>query len=181
MDNKQTALSYNLKTTPLKRKIVLFGLQTTEFRSEIERAAREIRNRAKPNSTEATIEGHFERVLYAALREIGLAFSPEKEAVADTRRHTAKARMDSRLGALVIEYKRPSQFKTIRQVEKAIDQLSAYLLSLNGKGAPPTAGFLTDGRSYCELTAKDGAITSRSPRLNLDGDALHRSQVLKVL
>jgi hypothetical protein len=61
---------------------------------------------------EATIESLFERILYALLKQIGLTFSPEKESAIATKRHIGKDRTDSRVGALIIEFKHWTALKT---------------------------------------------------------------------
>src|SRR5947209_4950054 len=98
----------SLGPNALRRKLLGVALSAPEFRAALDEAALDIRNAARPHVTEATIESHFERVVYALLRDIGLKFNPEKEVFVDRRRHTARGRADSRLGTLVIEYKRPT-------------------------------------------------------------------------
>ena len=126
------------------------------------------------DATEATIESYFERILYATLREIGLRFNPEKEVHIDYRRHIGRGRMDSRLGAVVIEYKRPSMMKTEQQTEAAREQLEEYLLALTAKVSTPVCGFLTDGRTFLEVRADNESITSRSSQTDVDAAALLR-------
>src|ERR1700758_3097286 len=87
----------------LRKKLLTAALDSPEFRASLEEGAQEIREKAKPDATEATIEGCFERILYAQLREIGLSFHPDKESGVELRRHTTRGRLDSRLGALIIE------------------------------------------------------------------------------
>lgn len=158
----------------LRQKILKAALTAPEFRATLEEAATEIRELAKPNATEATIEGVFERVLYAHLRGIGLQFHPIKEAGVEVKRHITRGRMDSRLGALIIEYKRPSLLKSKIEVEKALGQLRDYLLALSQASDTPFAGVLTNGLIIIEVRALGGAIIAGSAAERVSGAALLR-------
>ena len=117
---------------------------------------------AKPTATEATVEGAFERILYARLREIGLRFHPQKESSVDLKRHTTRGRADSRLGALIIEYKRPSLLKSEAEIDKALGQLKGYVSSLSASAGVPFVGILTNGLVVIEVHAASGAVTQES-------------------
>ena len=164
----------SLAKRALRTKLLDVALQSKEFRSALDSAAKEIREEARQTATEATIEGCFERVVYALMRDIGLTFHPQKEVLIQTRRHLALGRMDSRLGALVIEYKRPSLLKTEAQIVEAREQLESYMsaLSLSTDGA--IAGLLTNGLLMVEVRALEGQIVHRSPQQKVDGTALLR-------
>jgi len=168
------APSVALPTGNLRRKLLTSALGDPAFRDELGKAAAQIRKGARPTATEATVESYFERVLYATLRDIGLEFNPEKEVAVDSRRHIGRGRMDSRLGALVIEYKRPSKFKTSGQISAARKQLEDYLLAENESAKTPIVGFLTDGRTCLEVRAEEGSITARSARTDVDSASLAR-------
>jgi len=71
----------------LRQTILRAALNAPEFRRSLAEAAIEIHELAKPTATEATIEGAFERILYARLKDIGLEFHPEKQASVETKRH----------------------------------------------------------------------------------------------
>jgi len=145
-----------------------------EFQSALREAAAEIRELAKPTATEATIEGAFERILYAQLREIGLRFHPEKETGVELKRHVTRGRTDSRLGALVIEYKRPALLKSNTEIETGLAQLRLYLISLSAGAASPFVGILTNGLVAVEVRAFAGKITSESAPEKLSGMTLLR-------
>jgi len=164
----------SLKKRALRRKILNVALTSREFRSTLIEAAAEIRSIAKPTATEATIEGAFERVMYAQLREIGLKFHPVKEQTIALRRHVTRGRVDSRLGALVIEYKRPSSLKSKAQIDKALSQLQGYLIALSTETNTPFIGLLTNGLVAVEVRAYTGAIVSVSGIEKLDASALLR-------
>lgn len=154
-------------------KLAAMALDLPDFRDELERGAKEIREIATPTATEATVEGHFESVLYATLREIGVRFIPEKEVHVGYRRHVGKGRMDSRIGAVVIEYKRPRRLRTDKQRKEAFQQLEDYVVSIGEGDDAEIRGFVTDGRNIAELRSHDGHVT-RSPFTKLDGASLMR-------
>ena len=162
-----------LAPNALRRKLVNTALTMPEFRSALDEAAAEIRLAAQPMVNEATIESHFERVVYALLRDIGLKFNPEKEVLA-ARRHTLQGRADSRLGALVIEYKRPALLQTQASQALAIQQLSEYLASFSKRSKSPHEGILTNGLVVIEIRAIDGVVSAPTPAQPLNGLALRR-------
>ena len=164
----------SLKKRALRQKILNVALTSQEFRETLGEAAIEIRSLAKPDATEATIAGAFERVLYAHLREIGLKFHPVKEQSVDLCRHVTRGRLDSRLGALVIEYKRPSLLKSPAEVERALFQLKSYLIALSKDTDSPFMGLLTNGLVTIEVQAHAGTITSQSPVAKLSASTLLR-------
>jgi len=158
----------------LRKKLVGVALASSEFNAALVDAAAEIRACAKPRSSEATIEGCFERVLYALLREIGVKIHPEKEVAVDLRRHLAKGRLDSRIGAVVIEYKRPSLLQTPSEVERALVQLEEYLITLSFDNTTQFVGILTNGLRVFEVRALRGVIMNRTAGVRLDASSLGR-------
>jgi hypothetical protein len=159
----------------LRRKILRATLTSHEWRAILSEAASEIQRHAKPTATEATIEGVFERVLYSRLREIGVQFHPEKQSGVNIKRHLTRGRTDSRIGAVVIEYKRPSLLKSTVEIDKALGQLKEYLIAITGKtpGAP-FVGILTNGLVIIEVRATGGIITDQSATEKISGEALLR-------
>src|ERR1700733_12423528 len=157
---QQSGVSFT--TQALRQTILKAALNSPEFRATLKEAAAEIREIAKPSATEATVEGAFERILYARLRDIGLKFHPEKESGVDIKRHTARGRTDSRLGALVIEYKRPSLLKSDAEIDKALGQLKGYVSALSADAAAPFVGILTNGLVTVEVRATNGVVTQES-------------------
>ena len=144
----------------LKQQIKDFGLNSDYFLLALQEAVEELRQSISRDDTEATIAGYFERILYDVLKDIDIKFNPKKEDLIETQRHIGKGRMDSRLGAVVIEYKRPSKFGSTRQIESAIDQLKNYLISLSQQDHSSAYGFLTNGITYLEIFALDGVINT---------------------
>lgn len=176
MSKKQSAERHvaGLAGNALRQKFLRHALASSEFREAMHEAATEIRGAATPEANEATVEGYFERVLYAHLKEIGLKFHPQKEATVQTRRHVTHGRADSRLGGLVIEYKRPSALKTVAAQRKAIDQLSNYVASLSAESASPFVGVLTDGQIVIEVRALAGEVSGETAKEVVSADTLTR-------
>ena len=158
----------------LRKTILNAALTAPEFLATLDEAAAEIKRFALPNATEATVEGAFERVLYSHLKEIGLRFHPEKEVGISLTRHITRGRLDSRLGALTIEYKRPALLKSVSQTTRALRQLKSYLISLSSSGESPQVGILTNGLILIEVSAIGGKIVAESPPEPLSGIALLR-------
>jgi N-6 DNA Methylase len=157
----------------LATKLLSTALASTEFRDALAEAADEIRAEVGMYDTEATVAGVFERVLYAELKDVGLRFHPKKETAVETERHVGRGRTDSRVGQLVIEYKRPGKFEKESDVEAACRQTESYLETIS-RETTPAVGLVTDGRTVVEIRASDGEIDSRGPQLQLDADALRR-------
>ena len=177
MSSAQAACSngtVTLAPNALRRKLLGVALNAPEFRRELDKAALDIRNSARPTVTEATIESRFEMVVYALLREIGLKFNPDKETAVDRRRHVARGRTDSRLGALVIEYKRPSLLRSAAEQTSALSQLEEYIESLSLTSDAPYVGLLTNGLVVIETRALAGKIIQRSSVEPLSGSVLLR-------
>jgi len=100
--------------------------------------------------------------VYSRLREIGLRFHPEKESSVTFKRHLTKGRADSRLGALIVEYKRPALLKSDSEIDKALGQLKDYVSSLSDENRAPFVGILTNGLVMIEVRAADGSITEET-------------------
>lgn len=157
-----------------KQKLIDFALSSKEFKEELHVVTEEIVSLAASAPNEATIEGIFERILYSLLKDIGIKFHPQKEETINTKRHTSKGRMDSRIGALVIEYKHNSRLRSQRDIISAIEQIGEYLASLSRTSNSEITGFVTDGIHLYELKAMDGKTTGPSGRCKLDERSLLR-------
>ncbi|EKE10362.1 MAG: hypothetical protein ACD_16C00048G0001, partial [uncultured bacterium] len=161
-------------TSALKKKLVSQAIQDPLFNAALKEAAAEIRKISVGAANEATIEGAFERVLYGVLKDIGVPFHPDKEIPVKTRRHKAQGRTDSRIGALVIEYKQPSTLASKVQIQKAIQQLTDYVSAISKELENEVVGFLTDGTKILELHAVGGVVVSESAFSSLDQHTLFR-------
>jgi len=156
----------------LKHRLISVALSSPEFKEELELACQEIASEAKRAENEASVEGAFERVLYSVLLPIGIRFHPEKEVLLESRRHTGKGRMDSRIGAVVIEYKHRSKLKTATQISAAQQQIEEYIRSLSRDIENEVVGFLTDGLHLLEMRSSSGEIASRSGKRKMSARSL---------
>lgn len=117
-----------------------------QFARELADVATAIRTIAKRAPNEATIATNFELKLYGQMKHrLHVEFEPIKEEAINTARHVAKGRMDSRIGALVIEYKQKSTLELPKDQTKATGQLKNYLESLAPDFRHGAVGVLTDG------------------------------------
>jgi len=158
----------------LRQKLIHTAFQSAEFKQELEECQSEIYSRCKSATNEATVEGIFERILYGLLKDIGIAFHPEKEQLVETKRHKSFGRIDSRIGALVIEYKHFSKLRTSSQVKAAKKQISEYLQSTSEGQSSVVIGYVTDGLSLFELHAFEGEVTAVSGREKISVQRLLR-------
>lgn len=166
----------SLARRSLRKRILRAALTSPAWRTILAEAAEEIQRCAQPTATEATIQGAFERILYARLREIGLQFHPQKESGVNIKRHLARGRLDSRLGALLIEYKRPSLLKSAIEIDRALCQMKEYLIGItkDKPSSAPFVGVLTNGLVAVEVHVAGGIITSESAVEKVSGETLLR-------
>lgn len=164
----------NLASTHLRNKLVSQAIQDPLFKGALGDAAREIVAASKAAPNEATVESAFERILYAVLKDIGLAFHPKKEMPVKTRRHTARGRTDSRIGALIIEYKQPSTLKSTKDIEQAVSQLASYVEAIANELGNEIVGYLTDGTKIMEMRASAAGDVSASSFQPIDAKSLDR-------
>lgn len=123
-----------------------FVLGHPEFSKELEDLAKEIRKIATAAPNEATIATNFELKLYGQMKHrLQVEFEPIKEQSINTKRHIKKGRLDSRIGALVIEYKQKSQMDTAKGQAAAVSQIKNYLEHLHEDFRHGAVGVLTDG------------------------------------
>ncbi len=158
----------------LKKKLVSQAIRDPLFRNALDDAARDIVQASKLAANEATVESAFERILYATLKDVGISFHPEKEKPIATRRHTAKGRTDSRLGAVIIEYKQVSTLSTPKQIASATEQLSEYVIALAEDTSNEVVGYLTDGTKTLEIRADADGEFAKSAFEELSGKSLDR-------
>lgn len=163
----------HIAASSLKKKLVSQAIQDPLFKRSLQDAAQDIVIASKSAPNEATIESSFELSLYAVMRDIGLSFNPQKEIPIKTRRHTARGRTDSRIGALIIEYKQPSTLRTQTSQNSAIQQLADYVEALFAELGNEIVGYLTDGTKTLEIRASSEGTTI-GPFAPLDGKTLER-------
>lgn len=158
----------------LREHLVNVALNSKEFKDEINEILNEIKSAAIKAENEATIESLFERVLYALLKDIGIKFNPIKESAVATKRHISKGRMDSRIGAVIIEYKHHSKLKSQKDISSAINQIKTYLAALSLIENTLMVGFITDGISICEIRFISGECVSEGVLQHIDSNSLLR-------
>ncbi len=156
----------------LKSRLISTALASSEFQQEMDTACADIRNGALKAQNEATVEGLFERILYALLREINISFNPDKEVCIATKRHTGKGRADSRIGALVIEYKHRSKLRTRSNLNDAKKQIHDYIEAISKEIENEVVGYITDGLTITIERAKQGKVISGSGKLELNRNSL---------
>lgn len=163
-------MSSKRKIEQLQQKQISAVIDDSLFRDLLEEEISEIIAVGKTATTEATVEGSFESRLYSLLRQFRISFNPEKEILVDSRRHTRKGRMDSKVGAVVIEYKHRSKLDSAGDNTKAISQIEDYLESLSKKSDTQYYGFLTDGIKCMEFMFQNGKAVSKSSFQSLGVD-----------
>lgn len=152
----------------LKEKLILTAIESSEFIGILKDSVKDIVNLAETAKNEATIESNFEIQLYGLLKEINFNFVPEKECPVETRRHIGKGRIDSKISAVVIEYKHPSKLKTTSGIKKASEQLKDYLSGLWDKDPSFYYGFLTDGLKCKEIIFERDGLASESAAVEFE-------------
>lgn len=132
--------------TTLEESTRAYILGHAEFVRELDVLAKKIREIAAKSPNEATTASNFELKLYGQMKlRLQMEFEPIKEESIDTKRHIKKGRLDSRIGALVIEYKQKKQLDTVTLQQKAVSQLKNYLENLANDLRHGAVGVLTDG------------------------------------
>lgn len=145
----------------LKRKQYIAIVNSEEYKTLLKEMCRRIWNKAKTAPNEATIESYFDCELFAFFRDVfeplGFEYNPTKEAAVSTKRHVTKGRADTAIGALVIEFKQPSTLSSEEQRNKAVNQISDYLVGLDFEGE--SAGYVTDGTKGCFVVKNEKEIS----------------------
>jgi len=162
------------KIRELKERLIQTALESKEFGELLQETVVNIRHRTELAKNEATIEACFEQELYSLLKAFDITFSVEKQAMVDTRRHIGKGRMDSKIGAVIIEYKHNEKLKTDTDISKATEQLKGYLIGLSDEKPMFYYGFLTDGLQCKEVIFENGKLASESSLVNLAESEVHR-------
>ena len=172
--NSKNITSGNGSAT-LKGKVTEFILSQPEFKTSLNDLAASIRVRAQSAINEATIAQHFEVLLYAFLKaQFDIHFLPNKEERVDTLRHTAKGRMDSRLGALIIEYKHRTKLRNASEQESATSQLVVYMESVHSQIGHEVVGLITDGINAKFVTIDDTGCVVHTSFGSFSADHLDR-------
>lgn len=131
-------------------------IQSDKFSPLLSEAVSDIKKQARSGDNEATVETAFDISLYGLLRDIGIKIYPSKEEPVDTIRHVSKGRMDSQIGAVVIEFKHRSELNSEEKVADATQQLSEYLDGLEEGSEEYYLGVVTDGIQIKFVTRESG-------------------------
>ena len=133
----------------LNKKQIEDVIKTSEYYDSLVNVSADIHDESKFAENEATIVSIFELELFSFIKEqFGLKYYPQKETTINTERHISKGRIDSKIGALVLEFKHTSKLKTSEHKGKASKQLIDYLNGLNTKNSLDYIGMVTDGTQY---------------------------------
>lgn len=147
----EEGLKRELKDIQLKAVI-----QSDKFSPLLSEAVNDIKEQARSGNNEATVETAFDISLYGLLRDIGIKIYPKKEEPVETIRHVSKGRMDSQIGAVVIEFKHRSNLDTEDDINDATQQLSDYLDGLEEGSDEYYLGVVTDGTRIKFITRESG-------------------------
>jgi hypothetical protein len=163
------------KNKSLEESVHEHVLNHADFISELQELATEIRSIASKAPNEATIATNFELKLYGQMKHrLQVEFEPVKEESIETKRHVKKGRLDSRIGALVIEYKQKSQLNTPKTQDKAVSQIKNYLDHLDSDFKRGAVGILTDGWIIKFISFNDKGLFTETPFEDLSGSHLLR-------
>lgn len=137
-------------------------INSTEYKEQLSEMAKRIVKASESAPNEATIESNFDCELFAFFRDkfhsLGFDYNPVKEKAIATTRNVLKGRADTAIASLIIEFKQPKTLSNEQQKEKAIDQISEYMVSINSDTEENIHGFVTDGVTGCFLQCIGGKI-----------------------
>jgi len=134
------------RKTTLEKKKLEFLLDSKEYKETLKEVCLDIIKGSESADNEATVVSVFELEIFTLIKEVlGLKYYPEKEKSVSTERHVAKGRIDSKIGALVIEFKQPSSFNTLKKKQSATSQIIEYLEGLYAENETDYLGIVTDG------------------------------------
>lgn len=131
----------------LKKKQIQATFYSPEYKTALEYLAKEIRQKCDDESlSEATIASIFELEIFGFLANVfDKKIYPAKEVAVNTERRVAKGRIDSKIGAVVIEFKKPAILKKDKSQKDATSQIVDYLKGLYSQKQGLFVGVVTDG------------------------------------
>lgn len=136
-------------------------MRQKEFLGELRIAIEAIKRAATPTSSEADVVRHFELHTALLMRSLSVEYSPQKESQADRVQTKSKGRIDSRIGNVLVEFKRPSKLKREADIKLAKVQLESYLQTLKPPAERVAVGYLTDGVAILRMEIDaEGVVTS---------------------
>jgi hypothetical protein len=146
----------------LNEKQYLAIIKSPEYKQLLTQMCQRIVSVAASAPNEATIENYFDCELFAFFRDVfeplGFTYNPIKEMAIATKRHAAKGRADTAVGALVIEFKQPATLADVNRQNAAVKQIAEYLNGLENKNNTPLVGFITDGLKGCFVVMTAGVV-----------------------
>ena len=174
-DSPMDAQSRRVALSSLKDAQYTAIINSQDYKRLLSNMSIRIREKARRAPNEATIESYFDSELFAFFRDVfaplGFEYAPQKEAAVETCRCVAKGRADSAIGAFIVEFKQPSALSSPTQQEKAIRQISEYMLAMPEESG--SVGFLTDGTKGCFIE-RQGERTFAEPFEEIHGAQLER-------
>ena len=158
----KTERDENLKNKLHQKQLGLI-IKTPEYIQLIKNLCQNIHDGSDIAENEASVAAVFELELFSFIKDIfNIKYYPEKEKPIDTERHVSKGRIDSKIGALVIEFKHKSKLKTIKHRNEASRQLIEYLNGLNAQNQTDYLGVITDGTKCKFIRNENGTINEES-------------------
>lgn len=137
-----------------------FVMAQPEFAETVREVIEAVRNGITSTSTEADVVHHFELNTSNLLKEtLGVEYSPLKESPVKHTQMTANGRIDSRIGNVLVEFKRPAKLLSNAHIAAAKRQLQTYLESLQLEDEQIAVGYLTDGLSMLRMEIDSTAVT----------------------
>lgn len=137
-------------------------LQNPNLKVILNGLSKDISNSAAFSKNESEVVSVFETRVYKFLSDVfNLNLNFEKEIPVATVRHVAKGRIDSRVGAVVIEYKHSTKLTSASAQQSATNQISNYLTSLPKQPGQSLIGLVTDGvKAQVVNCDEHGSITA---------------------
>lgn len=149
------------KMQKLKERQAKFLLGTPEYAAALKAVCKSITEQAQCANSEATVVSAFEIELYSLINDFfNLKFFPQKEVSVNTQVHVSKGRIDSKIGALILEFKQPSALHTEEEKNSASSQLEDYLKGLFDLSKQDYLGAVTDGQQIKFIYLDNGFLTS---------------------
>jgi hypothetical protein len=160
--NFESIMQDKTKARLQSKKIELL-LKTAEYARGLKDVCHDIVTACGSANNEASVVTIFELELFSLIKTVfGLTYYPVKEMAVKTIRHVSKGKIDSKIGALVIEFKHESALRTASDKQKATVQITEYLNGLYSQHESDYYGFITDGH-VCKFVRKvEGAILESS-------------------
>jgi hypothetical protein len=147
------------KISRFRSKQIEYQFRTNEYIELLKDVCTSISFESSTADNESSIVSIFEIELFSLINELfSIKYYPEKERQISTVRHVSKGRIDSKIGALIIEYKHPSKLRTDSQKDIASSQLANYLSALNYEENAEYTGILTDGIQCKVISVEFGQI-----------------------